>query len=72
MAAFSLRVPLGTNYRADPDDIMDTKRALNQRGACRRGGLHASRGRLQGPPIGNVKACRLRLTSAKAWQRSRH
>ncbi|HTH17142.1 MAG TPA: peptidoglycan-binding domain-containing protein [Magnetospirillum sp.] len=32
MAAFSLRVPLGTNYRADPDDIMDTKRALNQLG----------------------------------------
>lgn len=30
--AFTLNQPIGTNYRADPDDIMNTKRALNQLG----------------------------------------
>lgn len=29
---FKLNQPIGTNYRADPDDIMNTKRALAQLG----------------------------------------
>lgn len=30
--AFTLNQPIGTNYPADPDDIMNTKRALNRLG----------------------------------------
>jgi hypothetical protein len=30
--AFTLNQPIGTNYRADPDDIMNTKLGLNQLG----------------------------------------
>lgn len=30
--AFSINQPIGTNYRADPDDIMNTKRALARLG----------------------------------------
>lgn len=29
---FSLKSPVGTNYRVDPDDLMNTKRTLNQLG----------------------------------------
>jgi len=32
MSWFSLKQPMGTNYRVDPGDIMNTKKALNQLG----------------------------------------
>ncbi|MBF0326526.1 MAG: peptidoglycan-binding protein [Alphaproteobacteria bacterium] len=32
MSQFTLKDPIGTNYRVDPNDLMNTKRALNQLG----------------------------------------